>query len=339
MNKDAIVRLGFDITRGAEKFTVGDVTYTQSEAVDVLRQALIDANEGSTKFDYKSLRRNKAAIFEIIEELISVIVQEGITGSEFWNSNVDYRNLKLGDKNAFYVDGNYDFVVCEVAEGNATPRRQRIGKNAKYEVKTVVHSVRMYDHFARFMAGRIDWANLCERVAKSFQQEIWSDIYTAFGGVTATDIIGDSTTYLKTGSYDEATLIDLVEHVEASTGATATIYGTKAALRNVTTSITADSAKEDLYNQGYIGKFYGTNVYALKQVHKSGTDTFVLQDNVIYVVAGDDKFIKFVDEGETIIDDRDFTMNSDSTMEYRMTQKWGVAIAFSSKGFGRYTIS
>ena len=345
MDKNAIVRLGLDLNRGVKTFEIEDKTFSESEAVEVLRQALIDANGGSTTFDYKSLRRNKVAIFEIIEELVSAIIQEGLDGSQFWNEYVDYKNLKLGDKNEFYTDGDTTFVVCEVAEGNSTPRRQRLGARKKVSVPTTVHMIRMYDHFARFMGGRIDWAQLCNKVAEAFQKEIWLDIATAFSGITSDNIIGNASTYLVTfsggsGSFDEDDLIDLVAHVEAATGEKARIFGTKQTLKKITTAIVADSAKEDLYNQGYIGKFYGTEVFEIPQAHKPGTDTFAIDpnSNTLHVIAAGDKFIKFVTEGDTLIDDREYTQNADSTIEYRMTQKFGAAIMFASKGYGRYTL-
>ena len=43
---------------------------------------------------------------------------------------------------------------------------------------------------------------------------------------------------------------------------------------------------------GYVGKFYGTPVVAEPQRHKIGSTDFVLADNVLTVIAGDDKPIK-----------------------------------------------
>lgn len=348
MDRNAIVRLGIDLYKSNAKtfsYIDEDKEFTADEAVDVLRQALIDANGGETKFDYKALRRNKVAIFEIIEELVSAIVMEGLNGSEFWNEYVDYRNLKLGDMNEFEVEDASTFVVAEIADGHATPRRQRLGKATTVAVKTSVHTIRMYEHFSRFMAGRIDWAKLCDKVAEAFQKEIWNDIYTAFAGIAKTDIIGGdkNDTYLVTaGTFDEDELIALIAHVEAATGKKAIVLGTQAALKKVsgaTLANASEKAKEDLYNQGFFGKFYGNDMFKLNQIHVPGTDEFLLDDNTVHVVAGDDKFIKFVDEGETIVDDREWTQNSDSTLEYRMNQKFGAAVLFSSKGYGRYKIS
>ena len=343
MDKNAVVRLALDINKGVNTFSLEDRTYSAQEAEDVLRQALIAANGGSAEFNYKALRRNKVEIFEIIEELIPQIINTGLTGNEFWNDNVDYVNIALGDKNEFYLDDDTDFVVSVIADGIATPRRQRLAGGTRISVDTSVHAIRIYEEFSRFMSGRIDWNTLCSKVAEAFQKAIWNDVYTAFAGAIDAGTYNDTTgsgspvTY---GSIDEDDVIAMINHVEAATGKTARIIGTQAALKALATATTANfigaDIKSDMYNQGYFGKFYGTNCYLMKQVH--ATDgSFLLSDKVFYVVAGDDKFIKFVDEGETVIDDRNWTENADMTIEYRMFQRWGVAVAVSPKGFAKYT--
>ena len=37
--------------------------------------------------------------------------------------------------------------------------------------------------------------------------------------------------------------------------------------------------------------------------------------------------------------ERDYSQNADATQEYLMREKWGVAVVFSGKGFGKYTIA
>ena len=344
MDKNAVVRLALDINKGVNTFSLEDHTYSAQEAEDVLRKALIDANGGSAEFNYKALRRNKVDIFEIIEELIPQIINSGLEGNEFWVNNVDYKNIALGDKNEFFVEDDADFVVSIIADGIATPRRQRLTGGTRVPVETSVHAIRIYEEFSRFMSGRIDWNALCTKVAESFQKAIWNDIYTAFSLAVAGSAYNDTTdpgsgTY---GSIDEDDVITMINHVEAATGKTARIIGTQAALKALSAATTANfigaDAKADIYNQGFFGKFYGTDCYLLKQVHAAGsTDTFALSDKCFYVIASDDKFIKFVDEGETIIDDRDWTENADMTIEYRMFQRWGVGVAVAANACAKYT--
>ena len=90
--------------------------------------------------------------------------------------------------------------------------------------------------------------------------------------------------------------------MEAKTGQTAKIVGTKAALRKVTTAVVSDEAKSDLYNIGYYGKL-GRHRHDRCQAgpQGTGTDTFMLDNNKLYIIAGSEKPIKVVNEGEGLI--------------------------------------
>ena len=63
------------------------------------------------------------------------------------------------------------------------------------------------------------------------------------------------------------------------------------------------------------GKFYGTPCVAVPQRHKVGSTEFVMDDNVITVIAGDDKPIKCVWEGDPIMIMGDPMTNADFTQE------------------------
>lgn len=70
-----IVKLAVDSYKGrVEKYTVG-------QSQEALRQALIEANGGSTKLDYKAIRDGKCSgLFTLIEEILSRTVIEGVQG-------------------------------------------------------------------------------------------------------------------------------------------------------------------------------------------------------------------------------------------------------------------
>lgn len=332
MERNDIVKLAIDATRGC---VAGN--YSKGETSEVLRQALIEANGGSTKIDYKAIRRNGAAIFEIIEEVIPVILQEGLVGDEFYMNLVEERRLSEGDQNEFVVDGNSAFVVSEIANGVATPRRQRIGEKTTVAVKTTAHAIRVYEEMNRVLSGRIDWATFVEKVAEAFRQQVFNDIYAAFSGINA-ETVGLSDTYVKAGTYDEEALLALVAHVEAATGKSAMIVGTKPALRKCTTAVMSNSAKDDYYNAGFYGRLAGVPMVAIKNRHAIGTETFVFPDDKLFVLASDDKPIKVVYEGDGIMLDSDPTSRPDLTQEYFYMEKYGVGLVINGK-IGIYTIA
>lgn len=333
---DSIVSLTKDLRNGVETFSYEDRTLSRSQVEDAIRNALIDANGGEKTFNRKAFRRNKVEIFELIEELVPAIVNEEHRDSDFWQKYVDERNLSEGDSIEFDVQDNSLFVVSEIADGIATPRRQRIVGNKTYTLNPVVHSIRMYDEFSRFMAGRINWLELCDKVAKSFDAQIWNDIYAVVGGID-TSSTGLTNTYIKSGTYDEETLMELIEHVEAANNASAVIVGSKLALSKCK-GVLSDEAKSKMFSEGYYGNFNGTPMITLKQSHKAGTSDFVLPKDAIYVFASDDKFIKYVTRGETWINEKDVTANADKTIEYLMEMEYAVGISVNGP-LGKYTFT
>lgn len=283
-----IVKLAVDSYKGrVEKYTVG-------QSQEALRQALIEANGGSTKLNYKAIRDGKCnGLFTLIEEILSRTVIEGVQSDDFFNAFVDYRNVAEGDKNLFIVEDSTLFVVDDVADGNQGIRRQRLGGSTETSIPTSMKMVRIYEELNRVLSGRVDFNTFIDKVAKSFSQKILNDIYTLWAGATAADMGGVA--YFPTaGIYNEDDLLDVISHVEAAAGGkTATIVGTKKALRNLKESIMSDGAKEEYHNMGYAGTFFGTPVVAIPQRHQVGSTNFVFQDDVLTIVAGDDKPIKF----------------------------------------------
>lgn len=331
-----IVKLAVDAYRGSvEKYSV-------AQSQDTLRQALIAANNGKTALDYRDIRDGKCnGLFTLLETILSVTVVEGLQGDEYFNSLVDFRNAAEGDSPVFYVEDNNLFVVADTADGTQGIRRQRLGGVSEATIPTTLKTVRIYEELNRVLSGRVDFNTMINKVAESFNQKLLNDIYTLWTGATATQMGG--TTYFPTaGAFDEDALLDLISHVEAAAGGkTATIIGTKKALRSIKESILSDGAKDELHNMGYVGKFYGTPVVATPQRHKVGSTEFVLDDNILTIIAGDDKPLKVVYEGNPIVLMGDPMSNADFTQEYLYGIKYGtgIVLAGNNTGIGRYEIA
>lgn len=328
-----IVKLAVDAYKGkVEKYSV-------SQSQDVLRQALIDANGGDTFLNYKKIRDGKCAgLFSLLEEILSRTVVEGLQGDEFFNAFVDFRNVAEGDQNVFVAEDSNLFVVADAADGTQGVRRQRLGGLTETPIPTSLKVVRIYEELNRVLAGRVDFNTFINKVAESFRQKMLNDIYTLWSGATAAQL-GGATYFPTAGSYDEDTLLDLISHVEAAAGGKkATLVGTKKALRILKESVQCDGAKDELHNLGYYGKFFGTPVVAVPQRHKVGSTQFVMDDDIITIIAGDDKPIKFVYEGDPIILMGDPMKNADFTQEYLYGEKYGLGIVLAggNAGIGRY---
>lgn len=331
-----IVRLAVDAYRGnVEKYSV-------KQSQDTLRKALIEKNNGKTYLDYRDIRDGKCnGLFTLIEQILSVTVVEGLQGDEYFNNLVEFRNVAEGDSPVFTVADNNLFVIAEAADGTQGVRRQRLSGVTETTIPTTLKVARIYEEMNRVLSGRVDFNEMINKVAESINQKLLNDIYTLWTSATANQL-GGTTYFPIAGAYDEDTLLDLISHVEAAAGGKpATIIGTKKALRSIKESIMSDGAKDELHNMGYVGKFFGTPVVATPQRHKVGSTEFVMSDKVLTIVAGDDKPLKVVYEGDPIVMMGDPMNNADFTQEYLYGVKYGtgIVLAGSNTGIGRYEMS
>lgn len=331
-----IVKVAVDAYHGnVEQYSVG-------QSMDLMRKALVDLNGGSTTMNYKNIRDGKCSgLFTLIEEILSRTVSEGLTGNEFFYNLVDYRNVPEGDKNIFVTEDSNLFVVSDVADGTQGIRRQRLGGQSQTSIPTTMKMVKIYEEMNRVLSGRVDFNYFINKVSESFRQQLLDDIYTLWSGATADDFGG--TTYFPTaGAYSDDELLELIAHVEAAAGGKpATIICTKKAARNLAPSVQGSDSQSDIYNNGYYGKFFGTPVVVTPQRHKVKSTEFVMRDDVITVIAGDDKPIKCVREGNPILVVGNPADKADFTYEYLYGEKYGLAIllAGGNAGIGRYEIA
>lgn len=266
--------------------------YTADQTSDSLRNAFIEMNGGSTKISPKTFYKG-TPLFALMQELIPVIIEEGIktTNNPLFNL-VEYKNVAEGDLAEFVVEGDAIFTVAAAAKGIQGVRRQRITGGDTIKIPTEMKIVRVYENLGRLLAGRIDFAKFAEGVAKAFNEYINTAAYAALSGITSSTYnLGPA--YVKSGSMNAESMLELINHVEAATGKKAMIIGTKTAVRKLGADVTASAEQNaDLYNKGYIGKFYGTDVIGLEQAHIPGTSEFALADDALFVIAADDKPVK-----------------------------------------------
>ena len=225
--------------------------YSTADSQEALRKALVEMNGGSTKLDYKKIRSGEyAEMFALVEEILGRTVQEGLMQDDFFMQMVDYRNVALGDEPVFVIEKGHLFTVSEMADGTQGIRRQRIEDKEEKTIKTSLHGVKIYEELNRVLAGRVDFNDMIAKVAESMKQNLLEEIYALWNSATQADF-GDAVYFPVVGDFDEDILLDVIAHVEASAnGQTATIVGTKKALRNLAPSIQGADSKSDLYNQG-----------------------------------------------------------------------------------------
>lgn len=221
--------------------------YSTEDNMTVLRNALIEANNGSTKLNYKAIRDGKCnGLFAILEEILTATIVEGLPASSPIFNFVEEKRVAEGDKATFYVPDTSLLVVADVANGTQGIRRQRIEFGKTVTVDTQRKVIKIYEELENVLAGRIDFNEFISRVAKSFQAKINQDIVDTFLGVINKVV----SPYTTTGSFTDANMLAIIDHVEAATGQTAKILGTRNAVRKLGLAASADAAKDDVYNMG-----------------------------------------------------------------------------------------
>ena len=268
MEKNHIVKLAVDLAKGkVQNFSV-------DESNDTLRKALADLFEFSTKdgkfeIDRKTFRKHKADIFEILEVVINETLQEGLKNQ--FDGFAEYRNLAWGDENLFHVTNTRDiYKVALISDGNGNIRRQRLRDGETFSVSLDTYGIKIGEDFHRFLAGRIQWADLMGLIAESFKRDLTQRIADA---VMASYGKYNSTYHTSVNTFTEDDLITMAMHIEARTGEKVAVYGTKLALRKLAPSQISQNMMDGKNVTGYYGNIAGIDLREIAQTHNYGTES------------------------------------------------------------------
>jgi hypothetical protein len=330
MAYENIVKLASDMYFGRvdTKFAAADMQKNS----EVLRQELIDVNGGKTTVSYKDLRDNKA-IFQIIELILEATVLSGFKDNPFFEQFVDFRNVKLGDINSFYIPDNSLFTVADTAEGIFGVKRQRVNKGQNVSIPTQLKTIQVYEEANRLLSGRIDIVEFLDKMEKSFMNRRGQDIYNTFVNGIGTL----NAAFIANGAFVENTLLNICENVEAATGNTPIIVGTRTALRSVTTAVLSEKMRESHNELGYYGSFNGINMMRIPQIHAQGTYNFLISNRDLFIVTSQTKPVKFVTEGDAILESKSMFDNADLTVDIFAGERNGCALVMDQV-WGQYRL-
>lgn len=85
---------------------------------EIFSEVLSLGENPSRKELRRSIRRNKVAIYEVIEELIPNLLRTGWQDNPFFREFVEFKSMDLGDTNEFYVEDESILTVSEISGGN-----------------------------------------------------------------------------------------------------------------------------------------------------------------------------------------------------------------------------
>lgn len=317
----------------------GYKNYSVNDANEVLVESLLTISEGQSSFaTIKEIRRAKATgLFEIIEKMLTVSINEGLPSDCKLFEFTEIHNLADGDTEKFILKDEGIVTVSKVADGTNQLKRQRFTGGTEITVDVDLYGAAIYEELRRLMTKRINWSEFVDALSKAFVTEMNNQQYKAT--VEAFKALKDP--YKQAGTFDEVKMNKIIDHVKAANpGKHVIIFGSEQGCRKITNVRGADaaSAKEDLYAMGYYGHFGKTPIIAMDNAHVVGDPTsFILNDD-LYVVASDEKFIKLVIEGDTLVTDTPPENNRDFSHDLSAYTRFGVACVMTSQ-FGLYELS
>lgn len=329
MKKD-LVKLGVDL------FKKRVTEYTPAKGNEVMRNAFVDIVGTSTP-DYRQFRKHKNEIFEVIEEVLDQTITDGML-TPFFDQFVEYRDLNLGDTNEFYVEDRSMLVVARHAGNHWNIRRQKLNVGDSFVVATEPIAIAIYADFKRFLAGRLDWDAFVSKVGQAFTQDLNSRVYAEF----MSTINYLPAEFKATGTYDEATLLEIAEHVQAANqGSEIIIAGTRTGLSKLSgaQALLSEQMKNELNQNGVLANWNGYSLLPIPQNHKSNSFEFQVDNDRLMILPANAKPIKVVKEGTPLIKEvSDGLTNRDMSMEYNFIAQYGVASVFNML-YGQYQIS
>lgn len=341
----------FDLVRGNEMYDEDGRKISKADAENKVRKfvrEILGLTEKSTKRDRKrAMAKHGVELYEVMEEDIDFKVETGFNETEFFNIFVENRNIARGDSQEFYTEDKIILSAVKVAGDHHDYTLQRLGAGESYTVTTSVYGIAVGADIDLYLAGRLDWSKFTDKCAEAFVVKVQNDMYAEVmnaGAKLPTNSQFNKTMAITAANKD--TFDTLLEDVSTANGNVPVyIMGTKTALKKLTALADVDWAdeqtKRDVNQLGRLGSYESTTLIEIPQRFAPGDVTKKLVDSkkLLIMPQTEDKFVKFVDEGETeILEITEKGARMDDTMKYEVERRMGIATQIG-RYFGVWTIA
>jgi hypothetical protein len=333
-----VLDLANDLARGDFSLHVDSEKVSRKDLENYLREKINnDILKGATL--YQAYRRNNIVLFEIIEEVVNLTISNDLIEIPFIDNFVEFKNRAFGDKTAWYSEGKTYLSVASFAGNHWDTNRENLDAGEEFTLPKEWCYIHIYDELERFLLNLASFERFTDVIYRSFNKYIKERIYMQFQ--TVMNVVPKE--FSANGNSEEAVgnLCDLVQ--TAGGYSSITIAGTKGALRKLTDMIPdkyfADSQREAKANSGVIGEWEGNRLMVIPQVLKPNTLELALNDDVLFIMGGDVKPIKFEFIGDTRTQEvRDGRINNDMSMELQVQTCFGIGMMLPEV-FGKFTFA
>jgi len=327
-----LVKIIYDTYKGDIPSKYSSVS--NSEREEAIRVELLKAlglEEFEKKAFRKAWRENKNKVYAIIEEVANQIMIDGeYQKNAFFNQFVEVRNLSLGDKPEFYVEGRNELIVSEFSGSHFDLRRQRVDVGQSFTPSMKDFGIKVYEFYERVLSGRASIDKLVSLIAEAIDKKL-AEIAQATFTVAMEKL---PTTFRVAGTYDEDELLTMLAHLEATNGEKPILVGVATAIRKLQGVVDvkySDKMKDQRNEEFILPVWNGYTCMEVAQGHKIGTFDFTMPINKIYAICGNNtKVVQMILEGDTEVKEiSDGTDNADRTLETAVTFKAGCSVAYN----------
>lgn len=277
--------------------------------------------------DFNAYRRNKLVIFELMQDAVDAILPKKV--KEVIGMFAEVKTYPNGAKPTF---------TTRVGKNRAKQFITKVGlsgvyetfrlDNKNFEISTTAFGGAAQIELEQFLDGNANFDELVEIIMDGLEEAIYDEINASL--IASIANMPAANTH-SAAAFDAGEMQTLVNTVMAY-GSGATIFCTRAFAGTIITAegYVADADKNDIRNQGYLGKFYGADIVALPQSFTDETNTTkVIDPEYAWVIpkggSASEKVVKVALEGQTIIDE---SKNADMSREIQAYKKFGTAVLF-----------
>lgn len=331
LNVTEVRDMAYDLYKGRT------ANFDAESANEAIKNIILETAGCRDQWDMYKFMENKYKVFSIMREILTPVVAENVLARfESW---VDIQDIALGDTKEFEIMNQELFEIGIVADGTSELRRQNL-VHGKIQMTSFQLGAKLYTEFDDFRRGRVDFAEWIARLGKSFEVKIGEFIVRAIE--SSYSVLGAK--FAKTGAFDDAEMLKIVERVEAKTGMKAVIYGTKSALAKLRTTangfqaVLADRDKDAISAMGHIGTYFGTDVVEIPQ-SVNRKDDFMIDNNMLYVIPNGTKIVKLLFEGDVdVVEVTDPAVRKDMQFEYMFMRRIQIGVCKASV-YGIYKVT
>lgn len=292
--------------------------------------------------DYYTFEKNKLTIFQIITETIDAVLPKTVlpTIGRF----AEVKTFKQGEKPEFKMRVGQGrakgFITKAALAGSYNVFRL---DTTTIEIPTVAYGGACQISIEQFLDGTADFSELLQIVMDELENSVYRESRYAMEALAARMPL--SATRAVSAGFDPQGMAGLIQSIK-SYGSGAQILATERFAATIRAQAgngleyVAEADRNDVRNQGYLGRFLGCDVILLPNAFQDERNSrMTFQDRYAYVLpsgpvnGATEKVVKVALEGQTII--QDFN-NRDLSKEMQVYKKMGVAIVTNTPHLGVY---